>query len=159
MHQLLSDDERARLAVIATVVRFKKGEKIYREGDHAQSVFNIISGVVKAYQQGPNGAEQIAAFLFPEDLFGLAQEGRYVNSIKTLTPVTAYRIPITALRSKLRADAALEFRVVAKLCQDLRQAQRHAFTLPVSMVIFPWQHLAKATVGVPACGEQAPEAR
>ena len=129
MHQLLNDDERARLAVITTVVRFKKGVEIYREGDPAQAVFNIISGVVKAYRQDRNGTEQIAAFLFPEDLFGLAQEGRYANSIKTLTPVAAYRIPITALRSRLLADAALEFHVIAKLCQELRQAQRHAFLL------------------------------
>jgi CRP-like cAMP-binding protein len=69
------------------------------------------------------------AFLFPDDLFGLAQEGRYSNSIKALTPVTAYRIPVTALRSRLAADAALEFHVIAKLCQELRQAQRHAFLL------------------------------
>jgi CRP-like cAMP-binding protein len=129
MRQLLRDDERARLAVIATVVRFKKGDEIYREGDSAEAVFNIISGVVKAYQQGPNGTEQIAAFLFPEDLFGLAQEGRYTNSIIALTPITAYRIPAIALRSRLLSDAALEFHFIAKLCQELRQAQRHAFLL------------------------------
>jgi CRP-like cAMP-binding protein len=128
-HQLPSDEERARLAVIASVVRFDKGAEIYREGDRAEAVFNIISGVAKACQQGPNGTEHIVAFLFPEDLFGLAREGRYANSIKTLTPITAYRIPVTALRSRLLADAALEFHVVAKLCQDLRQAQRYAFLL------------------------------
>jgi CRP/FNR family transcriptional regulator len=129
MRQLLSDEERARLAVIASVVRFKKGEEVYRGGDRAEAVFNIISGAVKAVQQGPDGTKQIVAFLFPEDLFGLAQEGRYANSIKTLTPVTAYRMPITALRGRLLADAALEFHVIAKLCDELRQAQRHAFLL------------------------------
>jgi hypothetical protein len=41
MHQLVSDDERALLAIIATVVRFKKGEEIYREGDRAEAVFNM----------------------------------------------------------------------------------------------------------------------
>jgi CRP/FNR family transcriptional regulator len=82
MHQLLSNDERDRLAEVATVVQFKKGDEIYREGDPAEAVFNIISGVVKAYQQCPNGTEQISAFLFAEDLFGLAQEGRYTTSIK-----------------------------------------------------------------------------
>jgi CRP-like cAMP-binding protein len=129
VHQLLSDEERARLAVIASVVRFDKGAEIYREGDPSEAVFNIISGVAKAFQQGSNGIEQIMAFLFPEDLFGLAQEGRYANSIKTVTPITAYRIPITALRSRLLADAGLEFQIIAKLCQELRQAQRHAFLL------------------------------
>jgi CRP-like cAMP-binding protein len=129
MHQLLSDKERSRLAVIASIVRFKKGDEIYREDDPAEAVFNIINGVAKAYRYGPDGKEHITAFLFPEDLFGLAQEGRYANSLKALTPVTAYRIPASVLRSRLAADAVLEFHVITKLCQELRQAQRHAFLL------------------------------
>jgi CRP-like cAMP-binding protein len=128
-HQLLSDGERARLAVISSIVRFKKGAEIYREGDSADAVFNIISGVVKAYTQGPGKDELVAAFLFQEDLFGLAQEGHYVNSTKAVTPVTAYRIPVAALRRQFSTDAALEFHVIAKLCHELRQAQRHAFVL------------------------------
>jgi CRP-like cAMP-binding protein len=128
-HQLLSDGERARLAVISSVVRFKKGDKIYREGDNADAIFNVISGVVKVYAQGPGNGELVGAFLFSEDLFGLAQEGRYVNSTKAVTPVTAYRIPVAALRSQFSTDATLEFHVIAKLCHELRQAQRHAFVL------------------------------
>jgi CRP/FNR family transcriptional regulator len=103
--------------------------EIYREGGHADAVFNIISGVAKACQRDAGGAEHTVAFLFPDDLFGLAQEGRYMNSIKALTPVTAYRIPVSALRSRLMGDPALEFHVIAKLCHELRQAQRHAFLL------------------------------
>jgi CRP-like cAMP-binding protein len=37
VHQLLSDEERARLAVIASIMRFKKGAEIYREGEPADS--------------------------------------------------------------------------------------------------------------------------
>jgi len=43
--------------------------------------------------------------------------------------VTAYRLPVTTLRSRLSKDAELEFHVICKLCQELRQAQRHAFLL------------------------------
>ena len=129
VHQLLSDEERARLAVIASIVRFKKGAEIYREGESADAVFNIISGVAKAYTHGPGKDELIGAFLFHHDLFGLAQEGRYASSVKAVTPITAYRIPIAALRKRFSMDAALEFHVIAKLCHELRQAQRHAFVL------------------------------
>jgi CRP-like cAMP-binding protein len=129
IHQLLSDQERSRLAVIASIVRFNKGTEIYRESDRADAVFNIISGVVKAYTGGPDGKQYIAGFLFPEDVFGLAQEGRYLNSLKALTTVTAYRIPVTALRGRLTADAALDFHIISKLCHELRRAQRHAFLL------------------------------
>jgi CRP-like cAMP-binding protein len=129
MPHLLTNDERARLAVMASIVRFKKGEVIYREDDPADAVFNIISGVVSAYKKMPDGGEHMVAFLLSDDLFGLAAEGRYTNSAKAITAVSAYRVPVTALRRRLTKDAELEFQVICKLCQELRQTQRHAFLL------------------------------
>jgi CRP-like cAMP-binding protein len=129
MPRLLTDDERGRLAVMASIVRFKKGEAIYRENDPADAVFNIISGVVSAYNKTPNGSQHMVSFLLPDDLFGLAIEGRYANSATAMTAVSAYRLPVTALRRRLTKDAELEFHVICKLCQELRQTQRHAFLL------------------------------
>jgi CRP/FNR family transcriptional regulator, anaerobic regulatory protein len=129
MHQLLTDDERARLVVMSSIVRFKKGEIIYPEGDPAEAVFNINTGVVAAYKVAPDGREHIAAFLFADDLFGLSAEGKYANSTEAITDVTAYRLPVSTLRSRLSKDAELEFHVICKLCEELRQAQRHAFLL------------------------------
>jgi len=129
MHHLLTDDERARLAVMASIVRFKKGEVIYREGDRADAIFNIISGVVSSYKKAANGSEHMVAFLLADDLFGLSAEGKYTNSAKAITAVSAYRLPVTALRGRLAKDPSLEFHVICKLCEDLRQTQRHAFLL------------------------------
>ncbi len=125
--ELLSEAERSRLAVIASIVRFKKGEDIYRAGDRADAIFNIISGVAKSYSG--KGGDRIVAFLFPNDLFGLSEEGRYTNAARALTPVTAYRLPVSVLRSRLSRDALLEYHVICKLCEELRQSQRHAFLL------------------------------
>jgi CRP-like cAMP-binding protein len=129
MHQLLTDDERARLAVMSSIVRFRKGEIIYQEGDRADAVFNLNTGVVKAYRKAPDGSEHVVAFLLADDLFGLSAEGLYTNSMRALTAVSAYRLPVTALRSRFTKDAELEFRFICKLSQELRQAQRHAFLL------------------------------
>ena len=96
MRQLLSAEERTRLAVLASIVRFNKGEEIYREGQRANAVFNIITGVVKAYKTASDGSEHVTAFLFPDDLFGLSEEGRCMNSTKAITSVTAYRLPVAA---------------------------------------------------------------
>ena len=82
VRQLLTDDERARLAVMSSIARFKKGETIYLEGDPAEAVFNINTGVVEACKVAPDGREHITAFLFADDLFGLSAEGRYTNSAK-----------------------------------------------------------------------------
>jgi CRP/FNR family transcriptional regulator len=128
-HQLLNDDERARLATVASIVRFKKGAQIYSDGEPAKAVFNIIGGVIKIYRPTPEGGDYVCAFLYPEDLFGLTEEGRYVNSAKAITPAIMYSLPLHALQRPLFKDADLELHVIAKLCHELRQAQRHAFLL------------------------------
>jgi CRP-like cAMP-binding protein len=124
MHQVLSNEERAQLATIASVVRFKRGAEIYRSDQQAGAMFNIISGVVKVYS---GDADHITAFLFPGDLFGLSEEGTYTNSVEAVTPVMAYQLPTSALRGRLSRDAILEYHLICKLCQDLRYSQRHAF--------------------------------
>ena len=40
----------------ASIIRYKKGEEIYCEGHRANAVFNIISGVGKAYKTPPMAA-------------------------------------------------------------------------------------------------------
>jgi CRP/FNR family transcriptional regulator len=128
-HQLLSEEERARLAVLASIARFNKDGEIYHEGQRADAVFNIITGVVKAYRKAPDGSEHITAFLFPGDVFGLSEAGKYTNATKAITPLAAYRFPVSALRSRLAKDADLEFHVICKLIHELRETQRHALLL------------------------------
>jgi CRP-like cAMP-binding protein len=127
-HQLLNDDERAQLAKIAVIVRFNKGEPIYRQNDNAEAAFNIISGVVTAYRT-ERETEYVLAFLYPGDLFGLSEEGRYTNSMRATTAVVAYKMPLGAVRRILARNADLDVNVIVKLCQELREAQRHAVLL------------------------------
>jgi CRP-like cAMP-binding protein len=124
-HQLLNEEQKARIAKIASVVRFKKGDQIYLRGDAAEAAFNLISGVVATFLN----SDHVTAFLYNGDVFGLSEEGRYTNSAKATTSVTAYKIPIHALRRLLSADPDLDVHIISKLCEELRQAQRHAFIL------------------------------
>ncbi|MGC1560094.1 MAG: Crp/Fnr family transcriptional regulator [Bradyrhizobium sp.] len=127
-HQLLSDDERALLAKITSIVRFNKGEHIYHEGDAADAVFNIISGVVIAYRALAEG-DHVTSFLYQGDLFGLSEEGYYSNAAKAATSIVAYKIPLPALRRHLDKNADLDVDFIVKLCEDLRGAQCHALLL------------------------------
>ena len=127
-HQLLSDDERALLAKISSIVRIKKGEAIYNEGDAAEAAFNVISGVVMIYRALAEG-EHVSSFLYQGDLFGLSEQGTYSNSARATTAVVAYKIPIPALRRILEQHADLDVDLIIKLCEGLREAQRHALLL------------------------------
>jgi CRP-like cAMP-binding protein len=121
----LTDDERAALAAIATVVRFKKGEKIFNEGDPVSAQFSIIDGVVKLYKE-VGQKEHIARFMFANDLIGLADSGTYLNSAKAITATSLYKMPTRALEARLRQSPGLEFHIITKLAHELRRTQDHA---------------------------------
>jgi CRP/FNR family transcriptional regulator, anaerobic regulatory protein len=127
--RLLSDRERDLLARIALTVRFGRGETIFRAAEPAAFVYNIASGIARTYRTLPDGSRSVVAFLFPDDLIGLAEEGAYVNSAEAVTPITAYRLPVPALENLLSRDATLEWHVLVKLCHELREVQHHAIIL------------------------------
>jgi CRP-like cAMP-binding protein len=68
----------------------------------------------------------VSAFLFPNDLFGLAENGRYMNCAQSLTRVTLYRLPLRELTVLLKHDPDMQFQFLAKLTHELREAMRRA---------------------------------
>jgi CRP/FNR family transcriptional regulator len=126
---LLDEAQRETLAGIATLARFPRGARLEAEGERAVQIYNIIEGVVKTYRLSEDGAAYILAFLFPGDLVGLYENGRYVNSAEAVTQVVAHRLPIDALEQVLQRDPALNAHFLSKACHDLRAAQRHTILL------------------------------
>jgi CRP-like cAMP-binding protein len=125
----LTPESRSILAEIATVVRFRKGETIFQEGESAEAAFNIITGMVKAYKLSPDGKPHIIGFRFADDLIGLPENGRYVNSAEAATAVTLYKMSGTAIETRLRQYPSLDFQLIGKLCNVLHDAQDHALLL------------------------------
>jgi CRP-like cAMP-binding protein len=123
--QLLTDRHRQNLSGLATELNVPRRTIFYREDTPAEWVFMIAKGVIKSYRDLPSGKRHIAAFLFPGDVFGLAENGRFVNTTQAITRATVYRIPVDALKDLLLRDADLQFRFLCKVTHQLREAQRH----------------------------------
>ena len=123
--ELLSDAQRQELARHAAVRVIPARTLVYRAGTPADSVFIIGDGVVKSYRDLPSGRRRIATFLFADDLFGLAQAGRYVNTVQTITPLRAYQLDIQALTELFQRDSALELQFLCKTVHILRESQHH----------------------------------
>jgi CRP-like cAMP-binding protein len=122
----LTSREREHLASIATVMRVPGGTVLCHAGQPAKAVFSVTSGTLASYRERPDGTRKIFAFMFAEDLFGLARAGRYANSVKAITPSVVFRMPTDALAALLHHDGALQFRFLCKTTQVLRDAQRQA---------------------------------
>jgi CRP-like cAMP-binding protein len=123
---VLTTRQREQLTQIGTRLRLPARKVIYREGSAADSVFAVMDGVVKSYRDLRSGRRALCAFLFPRDLFGLAERGRYVNCTQAVTPVIMYRLSISQLTLLLKHDPDLQFQFLAKVTHELRESQRRA---------------------------------
>jgi CRP/FNR family transcriptional regulator len=127
--QILTPRQRQQLLDISTVVKVPKGHYFFREGQAADAVFVCRTGAVKSFRELPSGAKRIKSFLFPRDLFGLAEAGHYVNTARALMPSSCYRIDLEQLVELLQRDAALEFQFLVKLTHEIRESQRRVIML------------------------------
>lgn len=127
--QLLTERHRQNLVALATSLNVPRRTVFYREETPAEWVFMISSGVVKSYRDLPNGKRHITAFMFPGDVFGLAENGRFVNTTQAVTRVMLYRIPVDALKDLLLRDPDLQLRFLCKVTHQLREAQRHTISV------------------------------
>lgn len=126
---LLTPAQRKRVSAIATRIDVRARGVIFRSGEKADHVFIIEAGVVKALQDLASGKRVVVAFWFARDIFGLAENGRYVNTTMAVTPVTMYRVPLDALREALLDDAYLQFQFLTKITYELREAMRQKLLL------------------------------
>ena len=126
---LLSESQQRQLAALSTRVVLPPRTIVYREDGTLDWIFISHEGVLKAFRELPSGKRRIAAFLFPGDVFGLAEDGRYLNTVQTVTHATLYRFANEALTEMLRNDPDLQFQFLCKVTHELRQGQRHSIVL------------------------------
>jgi CRP-like cAMP-binding protein len=129
IRRLLTARQQKILASLATRVSADAHEIVYREGALAASIFICSQGALKSFRDLPSGKRRILAFLFAEDLFGLAENGRYVNTVQALGKSMYYRIPVDALVPVLRQDPELEWQFLTKVTHELRESQRRALVV------------------------------
>ena len=127
--KLLTPKQRQDLLSLATRLAIPRGRVIYREHSAAAAIYFIREGAVKTYRELPSGTRRVTMFLFADDLFGLQEDGRYVNTAETITATTLYRIPRHELSQLLQQDASLEYQFLIKLTQIIREGQRRVIMM------------------------------
>ena len=126
---LLTERQREELARIGLRLRLPPRMVVYREQANASWVFAVAEGAVKCFRELPSGKRVVGAFLFARDLFGLAENGHYLNCAQTITRVVLYRLPVQELTVLLKRDADLQFQFLSKITHELRESQRRAILL------------------------------
>lgn len=83
-----SEEGRRELGRLSHQRDFEKGQVIISQGDDAEIVGNIVSGIVKLTTMSMSGQQNIVGLLFPSDFFGRAYAETSRFSYEAATDVT-----------------------------------------------------------------------
>ena len=122
----LSRRDRERLALIAVRMRVPANHILYERGARADAVYSISRGMVRSFQQVAHGRRRVVGLLFQGDLAGLARQGRYVNTVETMTAATLFKLPLEQLTAMALREPTIAFSLLCKATHSLREAQHHA---------------------------------
>jgi CRP/FNR family transcriptional regulator, cyclic AMP receptor protein len=97
---------------------FRKAEKIYSQGDPADSIYFIQSGRIKIAVVSAAGKEAVLAMPGPRDFFGegsLVKQSLRVSTAVTLEPSAVFRIEKRAMIRALHEQSELSEKFMALL--------------------------------------------
>ena len=83
------------LSQLASKVEFRAGKTIFSQGDRANTVFGLASGLVRVYKSLPDGRRQVLEFAVPGDLLGMPFRERHTCSADAIGEVGAWRFSRT----------------------------------------------------------------
>lgn len=122
---LLSHEQAQSLLEIAELVDYPRaGMVVFSQGAEGTYFYSISKGCVRISRSEGNGDRQVLAFMWPGDLLGLAENGRYVNTAETVQGTRLFRFRTTELRALVESDPALKLQILMKAAHELRRAQR-----------------------------------
>jgi CRP/FNR family cyclic AMP-dependent transcriptional regulator len=97
---------------------FRKNEKIFRQGDAADSIYFIQTGRIKITVVSAAGKEAVLAIPGPHEFFGegsLVKQSLRVSTAETLEPSTVFRVEKRAMIRSLHEQPKLSEQFMASL--------------------------------------------
>jgi CRP/FNR family nitrogen fixation transcriptional regulator len=117
-------DEAVKL--IGAARSFSRDQEVFGEGEPADAIYRVASGVVRSFRILADGRRQIADFYLPGDIFGVEAGQRRQATAEAVSDATL----IVARRSSLVGSEGQESWGLWRLAMDeLARSQEHVLTL------------------------------
>lgn len=107
-----------RLAIIARICKFRKGQVIFREGEDCPGVYVVGSGLVRVFKTGAGGKEHVLHMVGPGNTFAeVAAVGGFElpASAEAVSESTCVLLPMDRFREALESDHDLCLGMMAGL--------------------------------------------
>ena len=113
------------------ITRYKAGEVIYQQGDHADALFTVRGGVIKITKSLPDGRHHLLYLETTGALIGWDSfiEDHYSQSAVAITDAEVCRLPERDLNRLRRADLELDNAILQRWITSLRRAENRMVDL------------------------------
>lgn len=112
-----------QLTALSSLHHKAPGETLFAEGEDADSIYEVVRGMVRIHKLLPDGRRQITGFLSAGQLLGLAPEGVFVYTAEAITEVTLCRYKRAAFERLIEEVPGFAKRLIAVTSQELYRAQ------------------------------------
>lgn len=113
-----------RLFAVARLVRFRKGQMIFREGQACPGMYVVGSGLVRIFKRGSQGQEKILHLVGPGETFAeVAALGQFQcpASAEAVSATTCAFVPIESLQKLIAENHELCRQLLIGLCLWVRR--------------------------------------
>jgi len=117
------------LALRRGPIRYCRNKIIACEGDPAEYVFIVVSGILRTCRTFRNGARSIIAFHLPEEMFGWTYDTVHALSVEAATDASVLFIKRDALIVSAARNAAMANFLLAGTASELRHMQDHSLLI------------------------------
>ena len=132
MLDTLTDEQREVLTEHISVVKYKKNDVIYKEGDLPTNLLCLVSGKVKIYKDGVGGRPQIMRVLGETEYFAyrayMAGEP-FITAAAAFEPCVVLKVPLGIMVKIIQENARLAWFFIQKLAHDLGQSDERTVNL------------------------------
>ena len=132
MLNTLTDEQREVLTEHISVVKYKKNDIIYKEGDLPTNLLCLVSGKVKIYKDGVGGRPQIMRVLGETEYFAyrayMADEP-FITAAAAFEPCVVLKVPLGIIVKIIQENARLAWFFIQKLAHDLGQSDERTVNL------------------------------
>jgi CRP-like cAMP-binding protein len=118
-----------QLQPFSTRQHFDRNETIFLEGERAERVYRVISGMVRVCRHAPNGARHIADFVLPGELIGIGEFTEHPYTAEAVTPVALTAYTRTSFERLMSSTPAVRVQLVSLLSKTLLATQQQLFVL------------------------------
>lgn len=116
-------------APAAAARTIRTGEAVFFEGDAADFVFEIVSGLVRTSKLLADGRRQVTGFLHANQYCGISFHDEYVYTAEAVTPVEVRAYPRAAFERLCSRSPDLAQRLLAMATKELAAAQTRMLLL------------------------------